>query len=102
LWTTGEKVGFSKAHCEVQKQPNLDLSFRDLNPSPLLKSNLHIKSLELEPWPPGSFKRPTFPKIPTRKGKTLSFVIQISSQNKSDVTFGNYFGFQKKEKYSKI
>jgi hypothetical protein len=27
LWTTGEKVGFSKAHCEVQKQSNLNISF---------------------------------------------------------------------------
>jgi hypothetical protein len=27
LWTTGKKVGFSKAHCEVQKQPNLNFSF---------------------------------------------------------------------------
>jgi hypothetical protein len=27
LWTAGGKVGFSKAHCEVQKQPNLDFSF---------------------------------------------------------------------------
>jgi hypothetical protein len=27
LWTTGEKVGFSKAHCEVQKQSNLNFSF---------------------------------------------------------------------------
>jgi hypothetical protein len=27
LWTTGEKVGFSKAHCEVPKQPNLNFSF---------------------------------------------------------------------------
>jgi hypothetical protein len=36
LWTTCEKVGFSKAHCEVQKQPNLDFSFRGLNPIPLL------------------------------------------------------------------
>jgi hypothetical protein len=26
-WTTGEKEGFSKAHCEVPKQPNLDFSF---------------------------------------------------------------------------
>jgi hypothetical protein len=32
LWATGEKVGFSKAHCEVQKQPNLDFFFRGLNP----------------------------------------------------------------------
>jgi hypothetical protein len=27
LWTTGEEVGFSKTHCKIQKQPNLDLSF---------------------------------------------------------------------------
>jgi hypothetical protein len=27
LWTTGEKIGFSKAHCEVQKQPNLNFPF---------------------------------------------------------------------------
>jgi Fe-S cluster biosynthesis and repair protein YggX len=26
LWTTGKKVEFSKAYCEVQKQPNLDFS----------------------------------------------------------------------------
>jgi hypothetical protein len=34
LWTIGEKVGFSKAHCAVQKQPNLDFAFRDLYSSP--------------------------------------------------------------------
>jgi hypothetical protein len=45
LRTMGEKVGFLMAHCEVQKQPNLDFSFRDLNPSPLLKSNVLMKSL---------------------------------------------------------
>jgi hypothetical protein len=61
LWTTIEKVGFSKAHCEVQKQPNLDFSVRGLNPRPLLKSNLHMKSLGLDPWPPGSSKSPIFP-----------------------------------------
>jgi hypothetical protein len=27
LWTAGEKGRFSKSHCEVQKQPNLDFSF---------------------------------------------------------------------------
>jgi hypothetical protein len=27
LWTTGEKVGFSKAHCKVQKQAKLNFSF---------------------------------------------------------------------------
>jgi hypothetical protein len=30
LWTTGEKTGFSRVHCEVPKQPNLDFSFRGL------------------------------------------------------------------------
>jgi hypothetical protein len=39
LWTTGEKVGFSKAHSEVLKQPNLKFSFRDLRPNSLLKFN---------------------------------------------------------------
>jgi hypothetical protein len=34
LWTTAEKLGFSKAHCEVQKKSNVDFSFRGLNPSP--------------------------------------------------------------------
>jgi hypothetical protein len=63
LWATGEKVGSSKAHCEVQKQPNLDFSFRGPNPSPLLKSKLHMKSFGLDPWPPGSFKSPIFPKF---------------------------------------
>jgi hypothetical protein len=52
---------FSKFHCEVQKQLNLDLSFRRLNPSPLHKSYLHIKFLVLDPWPPGSSKSPIFP-----------------------------------------
>jgi hypothetical protein len=61
LWTTGKKVGFSKAHCEVQKQPNLDFSFRGLNPNPLLKSNLHMKFLGLDPWLPGSSKSQIFP-----------------------------------------
>jgi hypothetical protein len=27
LWTTGEKTGFLRVHCEVPKQPNLDFSF---------------------------------------------------------------------------
>jgi hypothetical protein len=63
LWTTGEKVGFSKAHCEVPKQPNLDFSFWGLNPSPLLKFNLHMKCLGLDLWPPGSSKSPIFPKF---------------------------------------
>jgi hypothetical protein len=27
LWTTGKKVEFSKAHCEVQKQTKLENSF---------------------------------------------------------------------------
>jgi hypothetical protein len=30
LWTTGEKTGFSRVHCEVPRQPNLDYSFRGL------------------------------------------------------------------------
>jgi hypothetical protein len=57
----GEKVGFSKAHFEVRKQKNLDFSFRGLNPSPLLKSNLHMKSLRLDPWPSGSCKSQIYP-----------------------------------------
>jgi hypothetical protein len=61
LWITGEKVGFSKAQCKVQKQPNLDFSFRGLNTSPLFKSNLHMKSLGLDTWPSGSSKSPIFP-----------------------------------------
>jgi hypothetical protein len=55
------KVGFPKAHCEVQKQPNLDFSCWGPNPSPFLKFNLHMKSLRLDPWPPGSSKSPIFP-----------------------------------------
>jgi hypothetical protein len=61
LWTTGEKVGFSKAYSEVQKQPNLDFSFRGLNTRPLLEFNIHMKSLGLDPWPSGSSKSPIFP-----------------------------------------
>jgi hypothetical protein len=53
LWNIGKKVGFSKAYSEVQKQPNLDFSFRDLNTSPLLEFNIHMKSLGLDPWPSG-------------------------------------------------
>jgi hypothetical protein len=34
LWTTGEKPGFSRVHCEVSEQPNLDFSFRGLQPYP--------------------------------------------------------------------
>jgi hypothetical protein len=34
LWTTGEKTGFSRVHCEVPKQPNLEFSYRGLKPSP--------------------------------------------------------------------
>jgi hypothetical protein len=30
LWTTGEKTGISRVHCEVPKQPNLDFSFQEL------------------------------------------------------------------------
>jgi hypothetical protein len=30
LWTTGEKTGLSRVHCEVPEQPNLDFSFRGL------------------------------------------------------------------------
>jgi hypothetical protein len=30
LWTTGEKTEFSRVHCEVPEQPNLDFSFRGL------------------------------------------------------------------------
>jgi hypothetical protein len=30
LWTTGEKNRFSRVHCEVAEQPNLDFSFRGL------------------------------------------------------------------------
>jgi hypothetical protein len=26
LWTTGEKTGFLRVHCEVPEQPNLDFS----------------------------------------------------------------------------
>jgi hypothetical protein len=61
LWTTGERVRFSKAHCEVQKQPNLDFSFRGVNPSSLRKSNLHMKSFGLDLWQPGSSKSPIYP-----------------------------------------
>jgi hypothetical protein len=28
LWTTDEKIEFSRVHCEVTKQLNLDFSFR--------------------------------------------------------------------------
>jgi hypothetical protein len=63
LWTTGKKVGFSKAHCEVPKQPNLDFSFRGLRSSPLLKLNPYLKSLRLDPWPAGSSKSPIFPNL---------------------------------------
>jgi hypothetical protein len=28
LWTPGEKTGFSRVHCEVSEQPNLDFSLR--------------------------------------------------------------------------
>jgi hypothetical protein len=61
LWTTGEKVGFSKTYSEFQKQPNLDFSFRGFNTSPLLEFNIHMKSLGLDPWPSGSSKSPIFP-----------------------------------------
>jgi hypothetical protein len=30
LWTTGEKIEFSRVHCEVPKQPNLEFSFQGL------------------------------------------------------------------------
>jgi hypothetical protein len=30
LWTAGKKTGFSRVHCEVPKQTNLDFSFRGL------------------------------------------------------------------------
>jgi hypothetical protein len=30
LWTTGEKTGFSRVHCEVPEQPNLVFSFQGL------------------------------------------------------------------------
>jgi hypothetical protein len=30
LWTTGKKTGFSRVHCEVPEQPNLDFPFRGL------------------------------------------------------------------------
>jgi hypothetical protein len=53
---TGKKNGLSKAHCEGQKQPNLDFSFQGL----ISIYNLHMKSLRLETWPPGSSKSPNF------------------------------------------
>jgi hypothetical protein len=31
LWTTGEKTGFLRVHCEVPEQPNLDFSFEGFN-----------------------------------------------------------------------
>jgi hypothetical protein len=68
LQKSGEKVRFSKTHCEVQKQPNLDFSFRGINPSPLLISNLHMKALGLYPWPPGSSKSPIFPNFAIKVG----------------------------------
>jgi hypothetical protein len=60
LWTTGEKVGFSKPHCEVQKQSGFLFS------RPILAhcSNsiyIHMKSLGLDPWPSESSKSPIFP-----------------------------------------
>jgi hypothetical protein len=71
LWTTGEKVGFtSKSHCEVQKQPNLYFSFRGLNLSPLLKSNLHMKSDVPELW--GQFNK-TYSKFKIRGQKRTLF-----------------------------
>jgi hypothetical protein len=30
LWTTGEKIEISRAHCEVPKPPNLEFSLRGL------------------------------------------------------------------------
>ena len=60
LWTTGEKPQFSWAHCEVQKQPFLVLTFWGLHSSPKLKPQPHLKFLGLDPWPPGSSKSPIF------------------------------------------
>jgi hypothetical protein len=85
LWTTGEIVGFSKAHCEVQKQPNLDLSFRGQNPIPLLKSNLHMKSLGLDPWPAGSSKSPIFSNFEVNVTK---YIRNLNSANYGRTLFG--------------
>jgi hypothetical protein len=113
LWTTGEKVGFSKAHCEVQKQPNLDFSFRGLNPSPLLKFNLHMKSLGLDSWPPGSSKSPIFPNfevnltkyIRTLKsadhGRTFFFTI-LNSCSTNVTQFKNLAGLSEYDNESAV
>jgi hypothetical protein len=56
LWTTGEKTGFSRVHCEVPEQPILDFSFRGLQPSLMLKP-LHILSF-WDSWPSSARKVP--------------------------------------------
>ena len=60
LWTTGEKIDFSQAHCEVQNQPNLILSFSGHQSSPKLKPQPYLKFFGLRSWPPSAPKVPIF------------------------------------------
>jgi hypothetical protein len=83
LWTTGEKVRFSKDHCEVQKQPNLIFSFWGLYP--LLKLKPHLKSFRLDSWPPGSSKSPIFPNFEVDLKK---YIWKLKSADHGKTLFG--------------
>jgi hypothetical protein len=81
--------------------------------APLQKfvSTLAQSLLELESWNFGSrcllgqsdvLYTQNFIQIPTKKGLTLSFAKVISPWNKSEGSFGNYFGIQEHHKMLRI
>jgi hypothetical protein len=74
--------------CEIQKQPNLDFSYRGLRPSPSLKYDPHMESLRLDSWTPRWSKSPIFPNFEVNLKKIYP-KFKIRRQRKK-----NYLVFQ--------